>query len=523
MSRDPDQSGSKSARTCRPGTRGASYVTKVAGCLALIGFVGWLILQHRVVFPAHDDWGYAVLDYAVHHPEGQGRAYGISALTAFVWDLYMGWSGRIAAAFAISGTFRLGVDVVRLVQCSVLFGIVLLAARICTREHGGRSTRFPLLAIVAPVAVMLCMPQRVAVGGLYWFTAAAVYAWGLPLFLAAAVVAQRRGTLSMSESALLGLAAMFSEPIGAASVAFAVFRLICLIRSPDDRSRWPFKSAYAAVPVFTFLVCTLAPGNFARHATTEFPRTGMFDQFTHNFHAAGEHLRAHDSSFFIVWTAGLMCQTLAVPRIRDTRIQIVLWLGAALFLGALQTSTVEPWVVLGLLLSAHAVVLLLHQLADRAVVISTGVYLGALASLFLVLTLSSQIAGRSLLTFVLLMVTPIASGFIGAWAQAGTGRIAALLTLLCCLFAGIPNAMRIHEGYANNFLVQDANHMRLRAAAEAYSRDPGAPVIIEYNRLPSPEFAELMPYDRPLIERWIKSYYALPHSTKFVYSEADFP
>jgi hypothetical protein len=506
-------------QTPRTSGRRTEFAWRLIGYVGLVGFVAWLLLQHRLVFPAHDDWGLAALDYVVQHPDGQGRTYGIGPLIEFVRDLYMKWTGRVAAMFAVSGTFRFGVDAVRIVQCSVLLSIALLSARICTLEPSHSPRRSLILAALVPATAMLCMPERVVVNGLYWFTAAAVYAWGVPLLLAAAVVAKLRGKPSIAEAALLGACALFSELLGAAAVAFAICRFLDSLRSPADRTERLVESIYIVIPLALFALCALAPGNFARYSTTEYPSTPLPALCAHNFKAAGRLLAAYQSPFLFLWTAGLLCLIIGLPRTTRTGLKVTAWIGSVLLLLAARRAWIEPWVVLAALLSVHGGVLVTHALRDRSHIIPAGVFLAAVASLMIVLAISPYVASRSLLTFVLLMVTPISWGFIGALTSPRAARAAALLALSACLAAGIHNSKRTYDGCAENYQVHEDNDVRLRKAAIDFRLDPSAPVAVEFHRLPRPDFAEKMPYERPIIERWIRKYYNLPKSTQFVYPE----
>jgi hypothetical protein len=491
------------------------------GYFTITGLVGWLLAQHHVVFPAHDDWGLAVLDYVVQHPDGKGRTYGIGALLEFIQGLYMKWTGRVGAMFAVCATFRLGVEVVRIVQCSVILAIAVLSTRICVCATADQTTRWAQVALAVPTVVLLCMPERVAVDGLYWFTAAAVYAWAVPLLLASAVVAERRARPSFAEAALLGACAMFSEPLGAAAIAFAGFRILLQLPRPLIHKEMLRAFAYIAIPFTVFALCIMAPGNFLRHSTTQYPSTSIISLFTINVQAAARVLAAYQSPFFIVWTAGLFCQIVAVPRTKRMGLMLAAWIGVVLLLLASQRSLLEPWLTLVALLSVHGGLLAAQSLEDRSRTVPAGIFAAAVASLVFVLAVSPYVASRSLLAFVLIMVTPISWGFIEALKSPGLPRTGALLALSACLFLGFHSSKRTYEACAQNYQTQVDNDVRLRKAAIDYRLDPSIPLTVDFYQLPNPDFAEKMPYERPIIERWIKKYYELPQSTQFAYPRAN--
>jgi hypothetical protein len=143
-------------------------------------------------------------------------------------------------------------------------------------------------------------------------------------------------------------------------------------------------------------------------------------------------------------------------------------------------------------------------------------------TLALLAAVSPGVAGRSLITFFLLMTLPISALLNLAWREGGLTRMCAIASIAATVWFGYWNSERNFTGYMENAQAHYDNDTQLRKAALEYRQHIG-PGSVTLFRLPNPYFAEKMPYDRPLIERWIRKYYGLPEACAFAYTQPSPP
>jgi hypothetical protein len=91
---------------------------------------------------------------------------------------------------------------------------------------------------------------------------------------------------------------------------------------------------------------------------------------------------------------------------------------------------------------------------------------------------------------------------------------AALAALLIMPWA-LSNARSIYGGYRSNLSANTYNHYKLWTTKLDYRAGHATEQPIRLYKLPSPRFAETMPYQRPLIEKWMRKYYSLPEDIQF--------
>jgi|OpeIllAssembly_1097287.scaffolds.fasta_scaffold1729723_1 hypothetical protein len=84
----------------------------------------------------------------------------------------------------------------------------------------------------------------------------------------------------------------------------------------------------------------------------------------------------------------------------------------------------------------------------------------------------------------------------------------AVLVIIACFSIG--NAYKLYNGYLQNYEVNKLNDYQLQLASYKVRNYHEDIESVQLYKLSSPRFAETMPYDRPLIEKWIKKYYVLP-------------
>ncbi|WP_129139158.1 DUF6056 family protein [Modicisalibacter coralii] len=497
----------------RPEHRPASVV--IAGTALLLGFLAYLLVQHWQVFPYNDDWGYATLTYISEQKGFHGQGFSQWQLVSFLHDEYLRWSGRFFPFFLQINLFKLGLDAVRLVQAFVILLIVCLSVKL---TPVGR-LRTPWLLV--PMLYFMALPEFSVLGGLYWFSASIAYVWGIAVFMLALWRLRVAGRLDGVAGLLLGIAALFHEQMAVAMVAFAGGLALLALWDAERPRALVLPLALRCMPVLAgACLVILAPGNFARKAQSSYISDDMLTNVLTSARSLAHFLLDENGGH---WVLGFMAVSLLVFAGQGMaragwsgRARLAAWLGVPLVLGLAWLVSFLLFTLL--LMTLYGVVLLLcrHQRDDGDLLVCT--YLAALASLVLLL-LAPVVAGRSLLIFYFLMMWPVTRAFV-ALADLPRGRTLVVLALLVAAPAALDNAADILAGYLANREANLANDAKLRAYHnDLYAgRNPGDSVVLE--KLPAPRYAETMPYDRPLIETWMKKYYDIPLETRFVWENS---
>ncbi|HEX5756901.1 MAG TPA: DUF6056 family protein, partial [Arenimonas sp.] len=246
-------------------TTGLQRAQRMLAVACLVVFAIFLVAQHRLVFPYHDDWGYAVLHYTSQQGGFTAQEFTLSQALHFLRDEYLGWSGRVGAMAMQVGLFKLGVDAVRHFQVLCILSSLALVYALTTNRKRVDAR------MLVPIVLFLGLPVPVLVSGLYWFAAAAGGIWGVPLLLYAALRVQRAGAVDVLSALLLAAACSFHELMAVTALVFLAIHVVarqCAVRS----WRIPFGQIIALMLVgVAFALTVLSPGNFNRKAQTVYP------------------------------------------------------------------------------------------------------------------------------------------------------------------------------------------------------------------------------------------------------------
>ncbi|SDW64114.1 hypothetical protein SAMN05421783_106166 [Thiocapsa roseopersicina] len=479
--------------------------------LVISGFIAFLFAQHNMVFPYHDDWGYATLSYVGEQTGFTGRNFTLTQLLAFLYGEYVNWSGRFVAFFVQINIFKLGIEYVRLAQVGIILSIVFLAIKLSPQKR----VFHPL--IIVPIVYFLSLPQYSVAGGLYWFSASVAYVWGISLFLCAAYLIQRRKAFHLISTLLLACAAAFHEQMSFAVVAFVISYTI-LRQLPKFDAAQAFRDLKLTSPVFLIaIITTFAPGNFSRKNISAYPSNSLTETLTINAKALTHWIFAHPegrillavlaASFvflfvLLIKSSARKSKPIAITLFMLTLISICYTISLSLFFAA-------TFFAYGALLF-----LLRTKFKFDAIVLST--YIAAVASLAL-LSVAPGVAGRSLLTFFFLMMIPVT--FIFAQLFCVGPRPVVYAVILAALPFAASNAESIYTGYKANLEVNSVNHAKLIAASHEINHEKSPQSSVTLLKLPKPRYAEKMPYEKPQIEKWMKKYYALPNDFAFLWRE----
>lgn len=503
--------GSLQAKLARSSIRSAAVV-----CV-LLAFAAYLASQHRMVFPYHDDYGGATLDFSSEGVPGvtgfSGRDFGVQHAIEFAANMYMHWGGRFLVTLLHSYAFKGGIELVRSIQVVVIIAIVMLSAWLATQRS------VLSYAVTIPAILFLAIPLVVAARGMYWFAASIQSMWGVPVLLVVGVLwsqGRSRGYLTWPIALLLGLASLFNEMMAAASLSLAGVLLAeaWLARSPERQFARCIPMMIPAALGSASVV--LAPGNFVRAAQerSKYASTQVLEIVGANVTKISDLIvrDASASAYLACWIAFLVAVALIVAQQRSVRhAALAIGLSAIGILAGFALPSPGPLVGL----AVSSVVMLMCTRGAPGSSLAFAFLCAALASLVPLLA-SPTVNARNMMAFYLLMFVPI------TWALcrvAAAGPYHAIITACAIALLSIPsaaNARAIYRGYAALYPYLEANDVALATASEAARRGE-PPQTIVYYRLPGIQFANLMPYQRDFIERWVRRYYSLPDSVSFDY------
>jgi len=143
------------------------------------------------------------------------------------------------------------------------------------------------------------------------------------------------------------------------------------------------------------------------------------------------------------------------------------------------------------------------------------VHIGALVSL-LPLLYMPNVAGRSGIIYFFLEFVPILYSMMLIDRLLPRSVKACILAFI--LMVSFNNVVSIYKGYQANDKINKANDITLRTLSyklKHQSSEQKDIKTIQLVKLKEPYYAEVMPYQRPLIERWMKKYYVLEPKIKF--------
>lgn len=478
--------------------------TKVLYALVFSLFAIYLVLQHQLVFPYHDDWGYAVLTYVGEVTGFEGQDFTQGQLITFLHDEYLRWSGRFFGFFIQINLFKLGIEYVRLAQVAVLLTIVYFTLRLTV----GRLLH-PV--IVVPVLYFCSLPVFVVTDGLYWFSASIAYVWGVAPLLAGACLIHRRDRLDLSSSLLLACAALFHEQMAFAVLAFVfAYFLLNFLLKRSIKELLP--QAIFTLPIIAAAcLVVLAPGNFQRKSVSTYPTDSMLDNAVINLHGIGELLLdMSEASIVLAWLGiSFVIYLSLVLRQLNMKGAWKLSVGAAgLLVLAIFYATASLVFMLFTAALYAGMLLFLHIKKGTSIAVLC-LYLSAIASLLLLL-IAPGISGRTFLTFYFLMIAPVTYAF-SEMGREWKFPVTILIALAVLPFSVI-NARTVYLGYADNYAANAVNDYKLRALSYDIKHENAEADSILLYKLEDERYAATMPYERPLIEKWIKRYYALPES-----------
>ena len=468
-------------------------------------FIIFLVAQHSMVFLYHDDWGVSVLNYVGKQTGFNGQEFSFSQVIDFLWGMYNRWTGRVVSIFTHIYLQKSGVWVVRIWQVLAISITVYLSYRIAIKalSINKRGSYLLLLSIV----LYLSMPARSLITGIYWFSAASGYLWGVPFFLLGVYLCAKANKVTFFPYILMAFAATFHELMGVAVIAY-LFSYIFL----DTKEFIIKKTVYSLLPIATTLVTVLAPGNFARKAVSHYGDQSTFNLIINNFNAIADRVFTPSTLFFaFICFSFLSMFWKLIPEKLNSKYKIIALVTTFLFLIFIFT-TLTPIFSGSIFIISYTVLMFLSCKETASKQLILPLYISSIATL-LPLLLSPGVAWRAQVPFFLLMFVPILFS-IGLLESRNEIRLRNLFFSIAVLFSCY-NSYSIFMGYKQNYGTNQANDFILRAVSERVERGNDFDNKVILFKLPAPYYAETMPYERPLIETWMKQYYSLPQSMVF--------
>jgi len=484
-------------------------------------FVAFLFCQYFLIFPYHDDYGLAVLDYVKRVEGFSGQNFSLAQLSSFIYGFYQSWSGR-AVPYALQIIlFRLGLNWIRITQVLIIVLILFLSVRLSSR---GRI--LPPLLIVA-TTYFLVAPSELLLGGMYWFSAASTYTWGIPLFLCSFLARCKSGLPGSVSALLLACASLFNEQVALAACSVVV--MWPLLIQQQHKIRIPTRNfvIYIAPVVVATCFTVLSPGNFARKAVTAYPSENLLDLITVNISKTQQLLPPQASGGYAALVfISLILLLLKVYQERKKTGFLFSVLGVSTA-SSLLIGIFSPFFAFVALFGCYLSSLLAVRDRSDSRIIAILSSVGAVVA-FMPQLISPACPGRGFIPSFFLMLIPILYSFAIWREEYGIFILTIFFVIAFVLPPAISNTAAIFKGYANNYEALSINHKRLLTGSREFAIHGKTSERFELCILPSSNHAEKMPYDdldssgnspHKHIELWMKKYYSIPASSDFSWSD----
>ena len=148
----------------------AVMVLLTVAVFALFGV--FIFNQYSLVFPSHDDYGYATLSY-VYWEEGMwGQNFTMDQLVHYLVQHYNRWGGRILSFGQSILLLREGLDVAQGFHAVTLILTFLIAFLFA---QNGKKTRLLPIGALFTCAMFGMIGKDISISGFYWYCAAILY------------------------------------------------------------------------------------------------------------------------------------------------------------------------------------------------------------------------------------------------------------------------------------------------------------------------------------------------------------
>jgi len=470
-----------------------------------------------MVYLYHDDWGFAVLDYIGSQSGFSGQDFTLHNVFSFLKGIYFLWSGRVGGFFVHIYMQKLGLPFIQVFQSVVILAIVILSLIISSKTVQKNASVF---AVLFSVLLYFSLPSSVLVGGVYWYSASSTNLWGIPLFLFAVYHMVVSGKITFTSVICMALSTTFHEQLASAVLAYLfVFFGLEFVFNQKPTLRDILKSSLVLL-VACFII--LAPGNLNRKALN----SDFYN--SHNFltlivsNTASISERFFWPGFANIFIFCLLFSLLFLLFFflfkKNTHPHFKFFILVPILFFPLYFSGNKILFLVAFLV-AFSVALFLTSYSHRSGRIIFAVHIAALVSL-LPLLYAPVVAGRSGIIFFFLEFIPILYSVI--LVQNYLPESLKLCIIVIIILISSKNVITVYSGYRANDEINRINDVFLRNLSYEQRYKMTSRGSVQLIKLKKPEFAEVMPYQRPLIERWMKKYYRLDPQTNFQWVSEDF-
>lgn len=412
------------------------------------------------------------------------------------------------------GITKLGIDCLRFAEAVSLILIVYLLFLSITKRI------IPGVSIIFPVVIFMALPAFILTGGIYWFSAASSYVWGVPFFLTATYITHKNNELSSVSVLLLSVSALFHEQMAVAAITFHVcYFVILAFQDRNKIKNGALKHAAMFLPVFlSFLFVVLAPGNMNRKHSSVFPGDTLGEVVLSNAKLLCRYFIENTEGWNYIILVLMASVVLSIKSAKSSRkVKVLIFVLVALDLISCVRMAADPIFSSTTILFVFGALLALTTKINSFGRVAFCAYMAAMASVS-VLLFSPGFAGRSLIPFYLIMMLPIAHSLISV--ESIKGRVVTIFATLIVAYFSVGGVESVYRGYEGNYAQNSENNSRLEAFREDLLNAGGEKNTLLLLKLHNDRYGELMPYQRPVIDVWIRKYYSLPPSINIVWVES---
>ena len=250
---------------------------KIKKAMIFISFLfGFLILlQHHYVFIVFDDYGYASLSYGWTENKA-GMSYALSDIFDFLSWHYFNWGGRCLCFFIEIIILRIGgAELIQITQAVIIILISIISGKIIATMVKCDMWCSIALSLVLYGTINLSTLRD----GVYWYSASVSYVWPLLPLLGSIyfylLLQKRESVFRKCMAVFLVFIAAFSQEQISVLVIIWILSIIFFTFWTERNHQCKRKVPYylygmAMSAVIGGIITIVAPGNFARAATTRY-------------------------------------------------------------------------------------------------------------------------------------------------------------------------------------------------------------------------------------------------------------
>jgi len=483
----------------------------------------FLLYSMSNVFMYFDDFGYASLSYGYVEPNVQGQNFTFSQLQHFLWQTYLGWSGRVVFP-GLKILMLKNIWIYRIAQSvSVLISFIFLY-----RFSSGK--RLSAVTALFSISLYGVFSFEMFRTGFYWFSASATYVLPLAFFFAGCLIMRNieNNPKNKLGHIILGSFSFFMAGISQEQTALtlaAFITILCILDYIRCKKNISFRFPLLAASIFGSGILLSAPGNFKRFQShgLEAPMS-LFQKITRNLDLMSRHyLDSNANMIFILLFSCFVCYICYIL-LKSNKLNKVLFLAifpCSLFFIIL--SILSPFkdifsilnVVLPVsfyiyvLFSLYIISKYLVLIKDRYL---TALFFGALFSQITMLFYSPYIVERMEIIFYFALFALFIHTFTDMQATISKEKLFVWVLLPIVLMSSV-NLTYKTRGYLLNKPVNIYNDNILRQASQDIKAG------IEYTeinlmQMPDARFASDFP---DYMFFWIREFYDIPNEVEIHY------